>query len=165
MDLAKYSLFVHPKVMNTQHNDFAQSGKLLARGAARHLSDLGFVSLEEFVPRRGLRLDLFALGPKGELWIIECKSSKADFKSDDKWQNYLEWGDKFFWVVDSDFPTDILPQKTGLIIGDAYDAALIREAPYHPVAPTRRKTLVHKFATKAAERLHRVRDPCFMSSF
>ena len=68
-------------------------------------------------------------------------------------------------ILDMDFPKDILPKETGLFIGDAYDAALIRKAPYCPVAPTRRKTLIHKFATKAAERLHRMRDPDFMSSF
>ena len=151
--------------MNTDYNASARPGQLLARGVARHLSDLGFVSLEEFVPRRGLRLDLFALGPKGELWIVECKSSRADFTYDSKWQNYLEWGDRFFWGVSADFPADILPKETGLFIGDAYDAALIREAPCHQVAPTRRKILIHKFATKAAERLHRMRDPDFMSSF
>ena len=164
ISLAKCSFFVHIRDMNTIY-DFTQPGKLLARGAARHLSDLGFVSLEEFVPKRGFRLDIFALGPKGELWIIECKSSKADYTNDSKWKNYLEWGDRFFWAVDSDFPTDLLPKETGLLIGDAYGAALIREAPYHPVAPVRRKTLIQKFATKAAKRLHRMRDPDFMSSF
>jgi hypothetical protein len=149
--------------MNILHETSAQPGQLLARGVARYLSGLGFVSLEEFVPARGLRLDLFALGPKGELWIIECKSSRADFTSDSKWHNYLEWGDRFFWSVDGDFPTDILPIDTGLMIGDAYDAALIREAPHHPVAPARRKALIQKFATKAAERLWRSRDPDFTS--
>ncbi|MFP4044962.1 MAG: MmcB family DNA repair protein, partial [Rhodosalinus sp.] len=41
-------------------------GQLIARGAARHLSALGFSCVEEFVPARGLRLDILALGPKGE---------------------------------------------------------------------------------------------------
>ena len=151
--------------MDKHHKASARPGQLLARGVARHLSDLGFVSLEEFMPRRGLRLDLFALGPKGELWIVECKSSKGDFTSDSKWENYLEWGDSFFWGVSVDFPKDILPKETGLFVGDAYHASIIREAPYQPVAPARRKSLIHKFATKAAERLHRIRDPDFMSSF
>ena len=70
--------------------DILQPGQLLARGAARHLRLLGFPSLEEFVPTRGLRVDLMVLGPKEELWIVECKSSKADFMSDNKWHNYLE---------------------------------------------------------------------------
>ena len=71
-------------------------GQKLARGAARHLISLGYVSIEEFVPSRGLRVDIMALGPKGELWIVECKSSREDFTSDDKWHNYIEWCDRYF---------------------------------------------------------------------
>ena len=135
-----------------------QPGQLIARGVARNLRSLGYVSLEEFVPTRGLRVDIMALGPKGELWIIECKSSRADFNSDSKWENYLEWSDRFFWAVDEDFPTKILPAENGLIIADAYDADILRDSPLHPVATARRKSLIHKFATKAAERLHNFRD-------
>ena len=81
-----------------------QPGQRLARGVSRHLLTHGFVSIEEFVPTRGLRVDVMGLGPKGELWVIECKSSRADFLSDSKWQGYLEWCDRFFWAVDTDFP-------------------------------------------------------------
>ena len=133
-------------------------GHLIARGVVRHLRNLGYVSLEEFVPTRGLRVDIIAFGPKGELWIIECKSSRTDFTSDSKWKNYLDWSDRFFWAVDEDFPTEILPAKNGLIIADAYDADILRDSPLHPVATARRKSLIHKFATKAAERLHNFRD-------
>jgi len=139
-----------------------QLGQLIARGVARHLTSLGFTSLEEFVPARGLRVDVMALGPKGELWIIECKSSRADFASDGKWENYLEWADRFFWAVDESFPIDILPLEHGLFVGDAYDAEIIRDAPMSVLAPPRRKTLIQKFATQAAKRLHRLRDPGFV---
>ena len=71
-------------------------GQLLARGVARFLHGHGFVSVEEFVPARGLRVDVIGLGPKGEIWVIECKSSRADFQSDFKWQGYLEWCDRYF---------------------------------------------------------------------
>ena len=67
-----------------------QPGQILARGVARHLRQHDFVSLEEFVPARGLRVDVLALGPKGEFWVIECKSSRADFMADGKWRGYLE---------------------------------------------------------------------------
>ena len=66
-------------------------GQLLARGVARHFASLGWSTVEELVPKRGLRVDVMALGPKGEVWVIECKSSRADFMSDHKWQGYLEW--------------------------------------------------------------------------
>jgi len=68
-----------------------QPGQLLARGVCRHLASHGFVCVEELVPDRGLRVDVMALGPKGEIWVVECKSSRADFQSDQKWQGYLAW--------------------------------------------------------------------------
>lgn len=136
-----------------------QPGQILARGVARHLRLHDFVSVEEFVPARGLRMDVFALGPRGEFWVIECKSSRADFTSDSKWQGYLEWADRYFWAVDAAFPTELLPADTGLIIADGYDAEIIRMGPETKLAPARRKVLMQKFARHAASRLHAVRDP------
>ncbi|MFD1508314.1 MmcB family DNA repair protein [Lacimonas salitolerans] len=141
-----------------------QPGQMLARGVCRHLTELGFVSIEEFVPCRGLRVDVMALGPKGELWVIECKSSRADFMSDSKWQGYLEWSDRFFWAVDADFPTELLPDETGLILADAWGAELIRSGHESRLAPARRKAMVQKFATHAARRLQALRDPEFIFS-
>ena len=142
-----------------------QAGQRLARGVARHLASLGMVSIEEFVPARGLRVDVIALGPKGEIWVVECKSNKADFQSDNKWQGYLEWCDKFFWAVDSEFPIELLPDKTGLILVDAYDADIVRMAPLERLVAPRRKVMVQKFATQAARRLHNLGDPDAGSSF
>ena len=134
-------------------------GQLLARGVCRHLLTYDFVSVEEMVPTSGRRVDVMALGPKGEVWIIECKSSRADFQSDHKWQDYLKWSDRYFWAVDEYFPTEILPADTGLIIADAYDAAIIRMGPEIKIAPARRKTVIQKFARHAARRAHSCRDP------
>lgn len=136
-----------------------QPGQLLARGVCRHLRSLDFVCVEELVPTRGLRVDVMALGPKGEIWIVECKSSRADFQSDHKWQGYLEWCDRFFWAVDADFPTDLLPDETGLIIADAYDGDVVRMAPEDKLAAARRKVMVQKFARTTAMRLQALRDP------
>lgn len=136
-----------------------QPGQLLARGVCRHLASHGFACVEELVPARGLRVDVMALGPKGEVWIVECKSSRADFTSDAKWQGYLEWADRFFWAVDADFPTELLPDDSGLIIADAYEGEIIRMGPETRLAPARRKVLVQKFAVHAARRLHLLRDP------
>ncbi len=117
--------------------------------------------MTEFVPKSGLRVDVIALGPKGEIWIVECKSSRADFMTDNKWQNYLEWCDRYFWAVDTDFPTELLPNDTGLIFADAYGGEVIRDAPLNALAPARRKKITHKFATNAAQRLRRLCDPTF----
>jgi len=140
-------------------------GQLLARGVCRHLSSHDFVTVEELTPTSGLRVDVMALGPKGEVWVIECKSSRADFQSDNKWQGYLEWCDRFFWAVDEDFPTDLLPDDTGLIIADGYDAEILRMAPEEKIAPARRKVMVQKFARHAATRWHAARDPDFIPSW
>lgn len=134
-------------------------GQRLARGVCRHLAALGFVSVEELVPAPGLRVDVMGLGPKGEIWIVECKSSRADFTADHKWQGYLEWSDRFFWAVGADFPTDILPPDHGLILADAYDAEIIRMSPDTPLAAARRKAMMQKFARHAALRLQALRDP------
>ena len=136
-----------------------QPGQRLARGVSRHLLTHGYVSIEEFVPSRGLRVDVMGLGPKGEIWVVECKSSRADYQSDSKWQGYLEWCDRFFWAVDTEFPINLLPTKTGLIIADAYDAEIIRMGPESKLAPTRRKKMIQKFAVDAARRLQTLRDP------
>ncbi len=134
-------------------------GQRLARGTCRHLGTLGFACIEEFVPRSGLRVDVMALGPKGEIWVVECKSSRADFQTDRKWQGYLDWCDRFFWSVDAGFPVELLPDDTGLIFADDYDAELIRMAPEVKLAAPRRKLVTQIFARTAAQRLQTLRDP------
>lgn len=134
-------------------------GQLLARGVSRHLVQLGFACLEEFTPARGLRVDVMGLGPKGEMWVVECKSSRADFQSDHKWQGYLPYCDRFFWAVDADFPLGLLPEGTGLILADSYGAEILRDSPEAKLAPARRKALTQGFARAAALRLQGFRDP------
>ena len=133
----------------------------MARGVARHLVSHDFATVLELVPQPGLRVDVMALGPRGEIWVVECKSGRADYITDRKWQSYLEWCDRFFWAVDADFPTDLLPDGTGLILADAYDAEIMRMGPNTPVAPARRKAMVQGFARHAALRLQALRDPGF----
>ena len=72
---------------------------------------------------------------------------------------YLEWCDRFFWAVDSAFPTELLPGGTGLIIADAYDAEIVRMGPETRLAAARRKVMVRKFARHAALRWQGARDP------
>jgi len=134
-------------------------GQILARGVCRLLASHGFATVEEFVPDRGLRMDVMALGPKGELWVVECKSSRADFQSDSKWQGYLEWADRYFWAVDSEFPTDLLPAESGLIIADGYGGEILRMPEATKLAAARRSKLTRKFAFHAARRLQTLRDP------
>jgi len=124
----------------------------IARGVWRHLDTLNVTALTEFVPVRGLRVDVIALSAKGEIWIVECKSSLADFRTDTKWQGYLEWCDRFFWAVPKDFPVEVLPNETGLIIADRFDAAIVREAPLDKMAAARRRAMTLKLARTAMRR-------------
>jgi hypothetical protein len=134
-------------------------GQRIARGVCRHLDGFDFACIEEFVPAPGLRVDVMALGPRGEIWVVECKSGLPDYRADRKWQGYLEWCDRFFWAVDADFPTEILPDETGLIVADDFDAEILRMGPEARLAPARRKALVQGFARNAARRLQALRDP------
>lgn len=134
-------------------------GQILARGVCRHLLSHDFVTIEEFTPERGKRVDVMALGPKGEIWVVECKSSRADFTSDGKWEGYLDWCDRYFWAVDEAFPSELLPDGTGLIIADAYDAQIVRMGQETKLAAARRTALLRRFARHAALRLQSLRDP------
>jgi hypothetical protein len=133
-------------------------GQRIARGVQRHLRERDFASVVEFVPAGGLRVDVIALGPKGEIWIVECKSGREDFRTDHKWRSYLPWCDRFFWAVDAEFPTDLLPAETGLIIADDFDAEILRWPEATPLAGARRKALTLKFARAAAGRLQHVQE-------
>tara|TARA_B110000003_G_C16360294_1_gene422399 strand:- start:106 stop:540 length:435 start_codon:yes stop_codon:yes gene_type:complete len=131
----------------------------ITRGVMRHFGQIGLSSLSEFSPVKGLRVDIIALGLLDEIWIVECKSSQNDFKSDKKWQNYLDWCDRYFWAVDGKFPIDILPSDTGLIIADAYDASILREAPLNKLSAARRKKVTKLIARSACNRLLTHTDP------
>ncbi|WP_114966090.1 MmcB family DNA repair protein [Alkalilacustris brevis] len=134
-------------------------GQRIARGVCRHLAGHGFACVEELAPATGLRVDVMALGPKGDIWIVECKSGPADFRADRKWMHYLPWCDRFFWAVDADFPTELLPADSGLMLADAFDAEILRHGAEARLAPARRKVLVQAFARHAARRLQALRDP------
>lgn len=133
-------------------NPAIDDARLLMRGTARLLLDLGITAIAEFTLPCGRRADLAGLGPKGEMVIIEVKSGVQDFRTDGKWPDYFAWCDRFYFAVSDRFPADILPDQTGLIIADGFGGAIVRESPIAKLAPARRKALTLKFARNAAER-------------
>ena len=147
--------------MNADSPDLAPiaPGPRLARGVCRYLVTLDFAPLTEVTPARGLRVDVMALGPTGELWVIECKSGRRDYQTDHKWQNYLGWCDRFFWAVDAAFPVGILPQASGVILCDGFGAEIVRMPSEHRLAGARRRALTARFARQAALRVARAEDP------
>ena len=144
--------------MSDPDADLDTAGRV-TRGVCRALDEQGYVSLTEFTLASGRRADVIALGEDGEVLIIEVKSSAADFRSDGKWHEYLDYCDRFFFAVPDDFPRDLLPAECGLIVADAYGAEELRPAPAEPVHASRRKALTLRIARVAAARLREVTDP------
>jgi hypothetical protein len=145
--------------MEGRMSDLLLPGQRIARGVCRHLVSRDFAALTEFVPEPGLRVDVIGLGPDGEVWIVECKSSRVDYLVDRKWTGYLPWCDRFFWAVDADFPSELLPLESGLIMADDFDGEILRWPDPTPLAPARRKSLTRRFARTAALRLSMMLDP------
>ncbi len=131
----------------------------VALGARRLLASHGFTSVTELTLASGRRADIVGLGPDGTIWILEIKSSVADFRSDGKWPSYRDFCDRFSFAVPETFPIDILPADAGLVLADAFGAAVARAAPEHRLVAARRKAVTLRFAHAAAGRLHSLVDP------
>ena len=131
----------------------------VTRGVCRGLIDHGNAVLTEFTLKNGRRADVIGLDAGGNVIIVEVKVSTADFLADTKWPEYRDYCDRLFFAVPQDFPHDILPGDCGLFVADAWGAEMLREAPVHPLHASRRKTVLLRFARKAASRLYRLDDP------
>ena len=124
----------------------------VTRGAARLLAALGYAPLPEVTLPNGRRADLMALGPKGQIFIVEVKSGIEDFRVDLKWPEYQPYCDVFAFAVAPEFPREILPDEPGLIIADGFGGAILRETRVTPLSGARRKALTLAFARLAALR-------------
>ena len=131
----------------------------IARGTMRLLLTLGMSSFNEVVLPSGRRADIVALSDKGEIWIVEIKSGIDDFRTDQKWSEYLDYCDRFLFAVDGDFPSDIIPDDTGLIVADRFGGEIIRQSEISSLAAARRKVMIIRCARAAANRLHALLDP------
>lgn len=138
-----------------------EQANAIRRGALRLLHALGFAAVAELPLASGRRADLMALGDNGEFWIVEIKSCMADFRADRKWQEYRLYCDRLLFAVAPEFPASALPQDAGLILADAYNGTLVREAPLHALAAARRKALLVRFGRAAAMRLQAQLDAGF----
>ena len=138
--------------MESQAND-------LARGVMRLFAELGHVSVAELTLPSGRRADVTTLSRDGELSIIEIKCSVADFKADEKWPEYLEWCDRFFFAVPEEFPQELLPADRGLIVADGYGGDILRPAETRKLNANRRRSLTLRYARHAATRLRSLNDP------
>ena len=132
---------------------------LMARGVCRALAALGYASLVEFPLANGRRADVLALAGSGHLVVVEIKTSLADFRADYKWPSYLGFADRLYFAVPPGFPAELIPEQCGLIVADAFAAAVLRAGQARPLGAARRRALILRFAQIAAMRLYRLRDP------
>lgn len=131
----------------------------VARGTTRLLHSLGYSVVSELPLPSGRRADLVALGADGTLWVVEIKSSVADFRADQKWMDYRLHCDRLFFATTMEVPADIFPPDTGLIVADAFGAEIMSEAPEHRLHAATRKSMLLVFARAAALRLSALADP------
>jgi hypothetical protein len=131
----------------------------IARGTQRLLTSFGLTCISELPLPSGRRADLVGLGGNGEIVIVEIKSSIADFRADQKWQDYRLHSDRMFFATVMEVPQDIFPEDAGLIIADSFGAHIVREAPEHRLHAATRKTMLTLFARTAARRLQALADP------
>ena len=132
---------------------------LVSRAAVRFCALRGWAPVQEMPLPNGRRADILALLPDGRFAVVEVKSCARDYLSDGKWPDYRAWCDRLYFAVDLDFPQDLLPDGVGLIVAEDREAALLREAPEHRLAPARRRSLLHRYAMLAGGRLAALTDP------
>ena len=130
-----------------------------ARGPMRLLHAHGFSVVSELPLASGRRADLVALDGKGEIWIVEIKSSIADFRADQKWMDYRLHCDRLFFATCQEVPCEIFPPDTGLIVADAFGGSFVCEAPEHRLPAATRKSMMLAFGRAAALRLQSLIDP------
>jgi hypothetical protein len=136
-----------------------ETTEAVTRGAARLWAALGWAPLAEMPLPNGRRADLMVLSPRGEIAIVEVKSSQEDFRVDRKWGEYAPYCDQFFFAVAPEFPRHILPEGPGLIVADGFGGAIITPSTITPLAGARRKALTLAFARLAALRAAGIAAP------
>ncbi|MDQ1228879.1 hypothetical protein QE379_000305 [Sphingomonas sp. SORGH_AS 879] len=137
----------------------------VARGVTRMLLRHDLIAIPEVSLDGGRRADLMALDARGGVVVVEIKVSRADMLGDGKWPDYLAHCDRFYWAVPAGFdwsPLEsaaFLPERTGIIVADRYDAAIVREAHSVPLPVHIRKKATLNFARRAGRRMIGLTDP------
>ncbi len=137
----------------------------IARGVTRMLLRHDLIAMGEVPLDGGRRADLMALDSRGGIVIVEIKVSRADLLGDGKWTDYLAHCDRYFWAVPAGFDITplagdaFLPERTGIIVADRYDATIVRAAFSTPLSAPARKRSTLSFGRRAGRRLILSIDP------
>ncbi|MEM1053853.1 MAG: MmcB family DNA repair protein [Pseudomonadota bacterium] len=137
----------------------------VARGIRRLFARNDIWCVEEMSLKNSRRADLMGIDTHGQIVIVEIKVARGDLLSDHKWPDYLDFCDRFYWGVPPGLDRspldreDFSPGRCGVIVGDGYDAEIVRQAPLEPLAPARRKAQIEKLARIAMRRNTALLDP------
>lgn len=137
----------------------SEQAAAVQRGTCRMLRAMGLATLTELPLANGRRADITALDRKGDITIIEIKSSIADFRADSKWPEYRDYCDLLYFAIPAEVPVEIMPEDAGLIIADRFGAEILRPAPEDRLAAARRKAMTLRIARAGALRLQAINDP------
>ena len=144
---------------------FDRRAQAVTRGICRLFARNDIWALSEMPLRNGRRADIMGIDPKGRIVIVEIKTARGDLLGDGKWPDYLEFCDRFYWGLPPELDracldgADFRPDCCGVIVGDEYDAEIVRPAPSNPLAAARRKAEVERLARTALRRLTVGADP------
>ena len=97
-------MFANTKAPSVTAKTKREKVNALKLACAMWLSKNGFWPFYEVIldANQHLRADIYAISNKFEAVIVEVKSSKEDFTSDDKWKRYLPYCSKFYFAADSE---------------------------------------------------------------
>ena len=138
---------------------FGERALAIRRGVLRLLHGCGYAAVAELPLGSGRRADVAALGPSGEIWIVEIKSCVADYRADRKWHEYRVHCDRLLFAVAPEFTIECLPPDAGLMVADAHGGELIYPGTLHCLAAATRKAMLIRLARAAASRLAMQSDP------
>ncbi|GIX21079.1 MmcB family DNA repair protein [Erythrobacter cryptus] len=137
----------------------------VARGIARLFARNDIWCLAEVPLPNGRRADLMGIDARGQVLIVEIKVARADLLGDAKWEDYLDFCDRFYWGLSMGLDRAPLeqaayrPEVCGVIVADAYDAEILRPAALRAMAPARRRAETTRLARLAMRRHLALCDP------
>lgn len=122
--------------------------------------DQGVAVLDEFTLKTNRRVDLICLDDQQNITVIEIKSSDEDFLADRKWQEYLDWADRFFFAIPEHFTLSLLPDddRCGIIITDGFSCHIQKHPVQAPLHASRRQHLLRRLAHVAMDRHFRLKS-------
>ena len=124
----------------------------------------------------GRRADVIGNKISGDLVMIEVKSSVADFRSDDKWHEYLPFADRFYLAFTEEVARKVnknpelrsrIPKRVGVLVLSKKTGYMrtIKPAKHIEVSPEIRVTTLARLAWRAGDlskRTNRQRKRIFL---